>query len=98
MFSERAVRVTLARTLAALLLTLTSIAPAMAEAPRCPDVNELPPVVHFNAGSFSNPTRISNVWLPLALGTRLILEGTANRRDEKAFPIAWSAPLPTLRR
>jgi hypothetical protein len=66
-------------TLAALLLTLTSVgAPAMAEIPLC----SVPPVVHFNPNSFSNPTRISNKGLPLVPGTQLILEGRATRGGE----------------
>jgi hypothetical protein len=64
----------LARVVAILPFSIAILANVDAESGEIP-LCGVPPIVHFNANSFSNPTRISNKWLPLVPGTRLILEG-----------------------
>ncbi len=54
-----------------------SLAPAHVSAATNPA--EVCKVTGFSPNNFSNPTRIDNKWLPLVPGTRLILEGQADR-------------------
>ncbi len=54
-----------------------SLAPAFVSA--ATDPAEVCKVFHFNASNFPNPTRIDNKLFPLVPGTRLILEGQADR-------------------
>jgi hypothetical protein len=53
--------------------TVTSTAAAQSDEPPCPRP------VAFDADNFPNKPRITNKWLPLTPGTRLTLEGRANR-------------------
>jgi hypothetical protein len=68
----------LARIIAIVFFSTAILTNGGAESGEIP-VCGVPPDVDFNANSFSNPTRISNKWLPFVPGTRLILEGQANR-------------------
>jgi hypothetical protein len=54
-----------------------SLAPALVGA--ATDPAEVCKVFGFSPNNFSNSTRIDNQWLPLVPGTRLILEGQADR-------------------
>ncbi len=40
---------------------------------------EIPPQVNFDPAAFPDPTTIDNKYFPMAVGTRWVLEGTANR-------------------
>jgi hypothetical protein len=51
-----------------------------------PAAQGTPDLPAFNAGSFTQSTRIDNPWMPLAPGTRLVYEGTTIEDDGTAVP------------
>ena len=77
MSSRPWIRITLTIIIAALLLPLANFRSAAASGSKeklaC---NAIP---RFDPSNFSNPTKIDNKWLPMVPGTRLVLEGEANR-------------------
>jgi len=77
MFNKQRAHLACWCTLAALLLSLGSAGVATAADPSAG--RPCPRMFHFDAGKFTDPTRIDNRWLPLTPGTQLILEGQANR-------------------
>jgi hypothetical protein len=46
--------------------------------------------VEYDPGQFSNPTQITNQFLPLTPGTQLVLEGTANRGTPEAHTVTFT--------
>src|SRR6266545_7235372 len=90
MFSQQLVRSALLRTLAALLLLVTSAGAAGVSAGQATTASHTAassvtakracdPLTDFSSDNFSNPTKIDNTWSPLVPGTQFILEGQANR-------------------
>jgi hypothetical protein len=88
MFREQRVRSALLRTLAVLLLLLTSVGSAAASASqatisspaRASSATATPScslLIRFHRNDFSNPTKINNKWFPLAPGTKFVLTGHA---------------------
>ena len=81
---------TASRRTAPALWTLALLALACGRAPDRAAAQNAPqqpaPLPAFDAGRFVRPTAITNPWMPLTPGTRLVYEGTAVEDDGKTVP------------